>query len=61
MVKNKKSYLSKFYGAYTIKLSDMGELTCCIMNNLVGMDFANIVRIYDLKGSTLGRKVKLSK
>jgi hypothetical protein len=39
----------------------MGELTVCIMNNLIGMDFANIVRIYDLKGSTLGRKVKLSK
>lgn len=60
MIKNKKSYLSKFYGAYTIKMSDMGELTCYIMNNLVGMDFANTVRIYDLKGSTLKRKVKLS-
>jgi len=41
-------------------MNDMGELTCCIMNNLIGMDFANIIRIYDLKGSTLKRKVKLT-
>jgi hypothetical protein len=38
----------------------MGEITCCIMNNLMGMDFLNIERIYDLKGSKLGRKVKLN-
>jgi hypothetical protein len=38
----------------------MGEVTCCIMNNLIGMDFLNITRIYDLKGSLLKRKVKLT-
>jgi hypothetical protein len=30
------------------------------MNNLVGLDFENVIRIYDLKGSTLGREVELS-
>ncbi len=60
MSNNKVSYLSKFYGAYTIRMNDMGDLTCYIMDNLVGMDFPNIVRMYDLKGSTLKRKVKLS-
>lgn len=30
------------------------------MNNLLGQDFMNITRIYDLKGSTYGRKVQLS-
>jgi hypothetical protein len=30
------------------------------MDNLLGKDFMNIQRIYDLKGSMLKRKVKLS-
>lgn len=30
------------------------------MDNLLGQDFINIERIYDLKGSTKGRIVKLS-
>ena len=30
------------------------------MDNLLGKDFNNIVRIYDLKGSTKGRKVQLT-
>lgn len=33
---NPDSFLCKFYGVYTIKVPYMGELTCCIMNNLVG-------------------------
>jgi len=39
----------------------MGELTCYIMNNLVGMDFMNTTRMYDLKGSKFGRMSKLTK
>ena len=39
----------------------MGEIDCFIMDNLLGKDFNNIVRIYDLKGSRKGRKVALSK
>lgn len=38
----------------------MQEITCFIMDNLLGCDFINITRIYDLKGSTVGRSVKLS-
>jgi Phosphatidylinositol-4-phosphate 5-Kinase len=30
------------------------------MDNLLGSDFMNIERIYDLKGSTVGRIVKLN-
>jgi hypothetical protein len=30
------------------------------MDNLFGKDYMNIERIYDLKGSTLGRRTKLS-
>ena len=38
----------------------MQEITCFIMDNLLGQDFINIERIYDLKGSKKGRIVKLS-
>jgi hypothetical protein len=38
----------------------MQDITCFIMDNLLGQDFINIERIYDLKGSTFGRKVDLS-
>lgn len=38
----------------------MADITCCIMNNLVGLDFINVHRLYDLKGSTFGRRTKLS-
>ena len=61
MISHQKSFLSRFYGVFTIKMEDMGEVTCCIMNNLVGTDFLNTMRIYDLKGSTVNRKSKLSK
>jgi hypothetical protein len=44
---------------YTIRAENMQEITCYIMNNLIGSDFMNIERIYDLKGSTVGRLVKL--
>ena len=60
MKSNKKSFLSKFYGIYSIKMENMEEITCYIMNNLVGLDFADVTRIYDLKGSKLGRKVNLN-
>ena len=53
--------LSKYYGVFTIRLENMDEIHCFIMDNLLGRDFNNIVRIYDLKGSRKGRKVALSK
>ena len=38
----------------------MEKVTFVIMDNLIGQDFMNIKRIYDLKGSTLGRRTKLT-
>ena len=34
----------------------MTDITCIIMDNLLGKDIASIERIYDLKGSTKGRR-----
>jgi len=52
--------LSKIYGVFTIRVPAMEELTCFIMENMLGKDFMSIERIYDLKGSTKGRLAKLS-
>jgi len=60
MMDQDQSLLSKFYGVYTIRADNMQEITCYIMDNLLGSDFMNIQRIYDLKGSTVGRIVKLT-
>ncbi len=38
----------------------MEDIHCFIMDNLLGKDFNNIERIYDLKGSTKGRRAKLA-
>ena len=58
---NPNSLLSRFYGVYTIRLQSMTEIAVVVMNNLLGKDFISIDRIFDLKGSTLGRRVELSK
>ena len=60
MIRNEKSLLSRFYGVYSIRSGSMQEITCFITDNLLGSDFMNIERIYDLKGSTVGRIVKLT-
>lgn len=54
------SLLSKYYGVFTIRVKQWGDIDCFIMDNLLGRDFLNIQRIYDLKGSTQGRKVNLT-
>lgn len=59
--KHPESILCKIYGVYTIKLPMVEEISIYIMDNMLGKDFANIQRIYDLKGSTKGRKAKLTK
>lgn len=38
----------------------MSEINCYIMENLLGKDFPFIERIYDLKGSTKGRRAKIT-
>jgi hypothetical protein len=60
IMENPNTLLSKYYGVYMIKVGHMADITCFIMDNLLGADFFNIERIYDLKGSTLGRKVDLT-
>jgi len=61
MTTTDESLLSKFYGVFTIRIENMEDIHCFIMDNLLGRDFNNILRIYDLKGSRKGRKVPLSK
>ena len=61
MTDSEDTILSKFYGIYTIRIENMQDITCFIMDNLLGEDFMNIERIYDLKGSKVGRIVKLRK
>eukprot|EP00347_Sterkiella_histriomuscorum_P022007 403332010 len=60
MMGSQESLLSKFYGVFQIRVKYMQEITCFIMDNLLGQDFINIERIYDLKGSKKGRIVSLS-
>ncbi len=60
MTSANQSLLSKIYGVYSIRADNMQEITCFIMDNLLGSDFMHIERIYDLKGSTVGRIVKLT-
>jgi len=60
MMNVEHSFLSRFYGVYTIRSDNMEDITCFIMDNLLGSDFMNIQRIYDLKGSTIGRIVPLT-
>jgi hypothetical protein len=48
------------YGIFTLKFKNMEDIHCFIMDNLLGKDFNNIERIYDLKGSTKGRRAKLA-
>ncbi len=55
-----QTLLSEFYGVFSIRVANMAEITCFIMDNLLGKDFFNIERIYDLKGSTHNRIVNLS-
>lgn len=55
-----QTLLSRYYGVYQIKIENMNDITCFIMDNLLGHDFINIERIYDLKGSTKGRIVNLT-
>ncbi len=37
----------------------MSDIHCFIMDNLLGREFINIERIFDLKGSTKGRRVQV--
>ena len=60
MMENDRTLIAKFYGLYTIKIENSQELCCIITENLVGNDFLNVERMYDLKGSLVERVVKLT-
>ena len=60
VMSSKRTFLSRFYGVFLIRVQYMQEITCFIMDNLLGQDFMHIERIYDLKGSKKGRVVKLT-
>ena len=57
LVKYPTTLLSRFYGLYTIRISQMNKISFVIMPNLLGKNLSRIERVYDLKGSLHNRKV----
>ena len=53
---NPQSMLARFYGIYTIKIKFMKPINVIIMDNVMGKHSEDIVRVFDLKGSTYGRR-----
>ena len=60
MMEQQETLLSKIYGVFTLRFNNMEDISCFIMDNLLGKDLVSIQRIYDLKGSTKGRRSDLS-
>jgi hypothetical protein len=57
---NPKSLLARVYGIYTIKIEGLQDTHLILMGNtLRWQNRADIARVYDLKGSTYGRRDKL--
>jgi 1-phosphatidylinositol-4-phosphate 5-kinase len=52
---NPQSMLARFYGIYTIKIKFMKPINVIIMDNVMGKHSEDIVRVFDLKGSTFQR------
>lgn len=55
MSKHPKSLLARFYGVFTVKIQYMKPINVIIMDNLMGEHLDQVMRIYDLKGSTFQR------
>ena len=53
---NKHSLLSKILGVYEIKVSNATPMVFLITENMIGDDFSNIEKAYDLKGSIHARE-----
>ena len=47
--------LARFYGIFTIKIKFMKPINVIIMDNIMGKHSDDIVRVFDLKGSTFQR------
>ena len=52
---NPESMLARFYGIFTIKIKFMKPINVIIMDNIMGKHTDDIVRVFDLKGSTFQR------
>jgi 1-phosphatidylinositol-4-phosphate 5-kinase len=52
---NPESMLARFYGIFTIKIKFMKPINVIIMDNIMGKHSDDIVRVFDLKGSTFQR------
>jgi 1-phosphatidylinositol-4-phosphate 5-kinase len=60
--KNKDSLIAKIYGMYRVKISWMDGVTVLLMENTLQVkDSSCIERVFDLKGSTVARNVKISR
>jgi 1-phosphatidylinositol-4-phosphate 5-kinase len=57
---NPDSLLSKFLGIYAVQIKSSEPVYFFVTENMVGNDFASIRHMYDLKGSTLDRRVELT-
>jgi len=57
---NKNSIIARIYGLYSLKTNVYGPLNFIIMQNTAKVtDINNEVMTFDVKGSTVGRQVKL--
>lgn len=53
--------LARFYGVYNVKIKYMKQISIVIMDNLMSQHVNEILRVYDLKGSThkrISKKLK---
>jgi hypothetical protein len=54
------SLMSQYFGVYKVRVDNMCNIYCVLMDNLFSKDFTHVMRVYDLKGSTKGRQTKLT-
>ncbi len=53
---NPGTLLPRIYGFFTMRFENFDPVSFYVMNNILGKDFADVVRLYDLKGSTYKRE-----
>ena len=60
--KNRSSLLARIYGVYTVKIQGCCAVHLMLMAHTMQIESPNLVqRVFDLKGSTVDRKVKMTK
>ena len=55
---HKETLITKIYGVYTVVIKNASSVNIILMQNLFGCSPIHIQRMFDLKGSTIGRKTK---